>query len=231
MTRKGKRFWAGAGMVSAHMISSLVVFTGCVTALVFLVRPRMRKYKKIDLKIFDLLKSHTKESNNRIMLFFTLLGKHQFLIPANLTLITYFLFIRKRTWFTIRIVSIALSSLGLMFILKHLFKRKRPLAPLLKQVKGLSFPSGHAIMAVTFYGLLIYIISQTINEKPLKWALIISLLLLIQSIGFSRVYLRVHYPSDVLAGYVIGFLWLGISLNTLKKIEEYNKLKYARELS
>jgi undecaprenyl-diphosphatase len=110
-----------------------------------------------------------------------------------------------------------------MFLFKYLFKRKRPQPPLLRPAKGLSFPSGHAIMSVTFYGLLIYIIGQTQKNKPVKWPLIISLLALIQLIGFSRVYLRVHYASDVAAGYIIGLLWLLISLDLLKRIEDYNK--------
>jgi len=76
---------------------------------------------------------------------------------------------------------------------------------------------------VTFYGLIIYIISQTQKNKALKWSLIISLVALIQLIGYSRVYLRVHYASDVAAGYIIGAAWLLISLDLLKKIEECNK--------
>ncbi|HVX24951.1 MAG TPA: phosphatase PAP2 family protein [Parafilimonas sp.] len=90
-----------------------------------------------------------------------------------------------------------------------------------KAAKGLSFPSGHAIMSVTFYGLLIYIIAQTIKQKPLKWSLIISLCIFVQLIGFSRVYLRVHYASDVAVGYITGLLWLFISLNILKQLEHY----------
>ena len=112
-----------------------------------------------------------------------------------------------------------------MFLLKYLFKRKRPLYPL-QEAKGLSFPSGHAIMSVTFYGLLIYIISQTIKDKPLKLSLIISLIIFIQLIGFSRVYLRVHYASDVAVGYITGLLWLIISLDVLKKIEKLNQENY-----
>src|SRR5438876_6030236 len=187
------------------------------------MHPYMRRHKKLDLKIFHLVRIHTNERNTRIMSILTVLAKHQFLIPANLSLIYYFLFVRKRTWFSIRVAAIALSSLGLMFLFKYLFKRKRPQPPLLRPAKGLSFPSGHAIMSVTFYGLLIYIIGQTQKNKPVKWPLIISLLVLIQLIGFSRVYLRVHYASDVAAGYIIGLLWLLISLDLLKRIEDYNK--------
>ena len=120
-----------------------------------------------------------------------------------------------------------------MFLLKYLFKRKRPLYPL-EAAKGLSFPSGHAIMSVTFYGLLIYIIAQTIEDKPLKWSLSIFLCIFIQLIGFSRVYLRVHYASDVAVGYITGFLWLKISLKVLKQIENYinqNNAKLALKIN
>ena len=108
-----------------------------------------------------------------------------------------------------------------MLFLKKLFQRKRPLAPLLAAARGLSFPSGHAIMAVTFYGLIIYIITQVIGISWLQVSLIILLIILILLIGFSRVYLRVHYASDVLAGFIIGLLWLFISLAVLDNIEHY----------
>src|SRR4051812_7629911 len=91
MSKREKRFWTGAGIVTAEMLVTLVAFTTVVSGLVFLIRPRVRKYKKIDLKIFDALESHVNEKNNELMLFFTKLGKHQFLIPANISLILFFL--------------------------------------------------------------------------------------------------------------------------------------------
>ena len=167
---------------------------------------------------------HRNERNTRIMSLFTILATHEFLIPANLSLIAYFLFIRRRSWFSIRIASIALSSLGLMFWLKHLFKRKRPSDPLLK-ARGLSFPSGHAFMSSTFYGLLIYIAWQNIKNVWLKWIGIISLAFLVLAIGLSRVYLRVHYASDVIAGYCVGCMWLLLSLWVLGKMEKFSRKK------
>ena len=115
---------------------------------------------------------------------------------------------------------IALSSLALMLLLKSLFKRKRPLSPLIKAVRGLSFPSGHAITAVTFYGLASYILWHLLPDGILKYALIAFFIVLILLIGFSRIYMRVHYPSDVLAGFVIGTLWLCVSLKTLSILED-----------
>src|SRR6478736_351240 len=164
MNNREKRFWKGAGMVTAETIATLVIFTAVISGLVYLIRPKVRKYKKIDLKVFDLVDPFVSEKNSQLMLLFTKLGKHQFLIPANIALILFYLFIRKHRWFSIRVASIALSSLLLMFALKHLFHRKRPIQPLLEKAKGLSFPSGHAIMSVTFYGLIIYMLSQEIKS-------------------------------------------------------------------
>jgi undecaprenyl-diphosphatase len=96
---------------------------------------------------------------------------------------------------------------------------------LLKAVKGLSFPSGHAIMAVTFYGFIIYILFHTVDHSGAKYFLTALLVILILLIGFSRIYLRVHYASDVLSGFIIGLLWLFISLAVLNRIEHYFKEK------
>src|SRR5439155_9825073 len=123
--------WTGAALVTAQLLVTMAAFTGVLASLIFTIRPGMRKYKKIDLRIFDLVKTHINERNNQAMLRITFLGTHKFLIPANLSLIFYFLFIRKRTWLSIRVASISLSSLILMSVLKHLFHRKRPALPLL----------------------------------------------------------------------------------------------------
>jgi membrane-associated phospholipid phosphatase len=202
-----------------EILVSMIMFSAAVALLVFFTRKQLKKYKPVDLAIFKKINFLVSMRNNKLMLLITFLGKHQFLIPANLSLIVYFLLIGNETWFSIRVAAIALSSLVLMLLLKSLFKRKRPLAPLLHAARGLSFPSGHAIMAVTFYGLLIYIINHSMAPGWWQSILIVLLFGLIFLIGFSRVYLRVHYASDVLAGFIIGLLWLFISLTVLGKIE------------
>ncbi len=214
-------FWEITTLVATQTLLSLIFFSAAITLLVFLIRRPIRKYKKIDLAVFDAVKQQVTPGRNKIMLFITSLGNHRFLVPANLLLIGYFLFVKHQTWFSIRILTIALSSLVLMLFLKALFQRKRPLAPLLKAVRGLSFPSGHAIMSTTFYGLLLYII---LNETGLAWVritMIFVLVMLILLIGYSRVYLRVHYASDVIAGFIIGLLWLLISLGVLDRLEAF----------
>ena len=206
-------------LIIAEVLLSLLLFAAVIALLVFSIRKPMRRHKPVDMAIFEKIKPTVNTITNKIMLLITFLGKHQFLIPANLLVIFYFLFIRRQTWFSIRVIAISISSLLLMLLLKQLFQRKRPLSPLLKAAKGLSFPSGHAIMSVTFYGSLIYILQHTITIEWLKALTAVLLIGLILSIGYSRVYLRVHYASDVAAGFIIGLLWLLISLAVLKGIE------------
>ena len=213
------QFWEITTLIIMEVLLSLLLFAGVIALLVFSVRKSIRKHKPVDLAIFEKIKPTVNTITNKIMLFITFLGKHQFLIPANLFLIFYFLLVKKQTWFSIRVITISISSLVLMLLLKQLFQRKRPLSPLLKAARGLSFPSGHAIMAVCFYGLLIYIFRHTITVEWLKLLATILLIALILWIGYSRVYLRVHYASDVAAGFIIGLLWLIISLTVLKGLE------------
>ena len=80
-------------------------------------------------------------------------------------------------------------------------------------------------MSMTFYGLIIYIIWHSVKNPTLRWALISILLMWIFLIGFSRIYLRVHYPTDVMAGFAMGFLWLVTSIWMLKQIEKYSRRK------
>ena len=213
--------WEITMLIIGEVLLTLAVFSAIIALIVFLIRKPIRKHKPIDMLIFDKIQPGVNAINNKIMLFVTFLGKHQFLIPANLILIFYFLLVKRQTWFSIRVITIAISSLALMLLLKQLFQRKRPLSPLLKAAKGLSFPSGHAIMAVTFYGLLIYILQHTITIDWLKWLATVLMFVLIILIGFSRIYLRVHYASDVAAGFIIGLLWLLLSLAVLKWLESY----------
>lgn len=225
---KIRKFWASVALLSVEMTIVLCLFIVAFITFLYITRKIFIQNKtSFDDRVFSYLKSHVNERNNDLMRFFTYLGTHKFLIPANLVLIAYFLFIKKNRWYSIKVPAIALSSLGLMFLLKHLFHRQRPAIPLLDEALGLSFPSGHALMSVTFYGLLIYIIFKTYRDRGWKWVPIGFLIVLILVIGFSRIYLRVHYASDVLAGYCIGFLWLVFAIWLLNRLEQYSHRKLA----
>jgi undecaprenyl-diphosphatase len=90
---------------------------------------------------------------------------------------------------------------------------------LLHAVPGFSFPSGHSFSSFTFFGLLVYIIADSKKTSlPLKWLGSFCCLLIAATIAISRVYLRVHYPSDVIAGFLLCVIWLGISFWVLHLI-------------
>ncbi|MDB5208234.1 MAG: phosphatase family protein [Flavisolibacter sp.] len=226
LSKKAKKIWGAVTLLSVEMLAVLLLFITALLSFAYLIRKVIVLHQTgLDERVFAFLKNYSSNRADDLMLFFTFLGTHNFLIPANLVLIAYFLFIKKNKWYSIKIPAIALSSLGLMVGLKHLFGRPRPDLPLIFKADGLSFPSGHAMFSVTFYGLLIYFIYTTVLNKVLKWTLIFFLLLLVIVIGFTRVYLRVHYASDVIAGFSVGFMWLVFALTILNRMERYSRKK------
>lgn len=220
-----KKTGASAALLSIEIIILLVVFIGALIVFLFLAENIFMDHKfEFDKDAFEFLSLHVSNTFTDIMWFFTLLGTPQFLIPANILLILYFLFIKKHTWYSIKIPVISITSLLLMQSLKLGFHRARPLEPLLRPAAGYSFPSGHAFMSMTFYGLLIHIIWENM-EGGKRWVIAILLSILILLIGISRVYLRVHYASDVIAGYCMGLVWLILSMLIIRKIERYSVRK------
>lgn len=103
-------------------------------------------------------------------------------------------------------------------ILKNTLRRPRPIDYRLIEETGYSFPSGHSMASMAFYGLLIYLIYKNIKNKYLKWSLIIFLGTLIVAIGASRIYLGVHYTSDVLAGFLISIAYLILYTSIVSKL-------------
>ena len=170
-----------------------------------------------DEKTFSLVRPHATEERTRFMLFITFLGNPAFLVPANLLVIFYFL-IRKYNWLALRIGLISLGGLLIKLGLKQVFHRLRPDNSLIEGgVNGFSFPSGHAMLSVAFYGFLIWLTAHSIHKKIVQWGVIIFLALLILVISFSRIYLRVHFATDVLAGLCTGFVWLSFCLWLIDK--------------
>jgi undecaprenyl-diphosphatase len=97
-------------------------------------------------------------------------------------------------------------------LLKVEFARPRPsLAhPVVAQAGGYSFPSGHATASMAVYGALAYLTLTTVRSRPAKTMITAGALLVVVLIGFSRVYLGEHFPSDVIAGWCVGIAWVAI---------------------
>ena len=102
--------------------------------------------------------------------------------------------------------------------LKSLLQRPRPTGFRIINETGYSFPSGHSMISMAFYGFLIYLIYKNVKNKYLKFTLIIILFILIISIGLSRIYLGVHYTSDVLAGFLLSIAYLIFYCHVVDKV-------------
>lgn len=114
-----------------------------------------------------------------------------------------------------------IANLGIVTILnqglKFLLKRPRPTGYRLVEETGFSFPSGHSMVSLAFYGYLIYLVYKYIKNKYIKWSIIFLLSILILSIGTSRIYLGVHYTSDVIGGFLASFSYLIIYICAANK--------------
>jgi undecaprenyl-diphosphatase len=222
--RGAKRIFATIALLSLELVVVLVSFF--VAMGLFIAMAKMiflEKRQDFDTMVSNFMRANVTDFNTDVMQFFSFLGTHYFLIPANLAFFCYFLFIRKHRWYSIKMPVVSASSTVLLFLLKFIFQRERPLDPLLQAARGLSFPSGHAMMSFTFYGLLAYMIWTNMHNRLLKIVLVTVLLLVILFIGVSRVYLNVHYASDVIAGFCLGLMWLVLCSFAIDKIEKYSR--------
>ncbi|MBC6988474.1 phosphatase PAP2 family protein [Hymenobacter sp. BT491] len=156
----------------------------------------------------------------------TFFASRNFIVVAALALIGYFLLLRRHRWYTLMVPVVALGGISLNLVLKNFYQRPRPLLPLVSAT-GLSFPSGHAMISATFYGLLIYLVQTHVRHSAwLRWTLTAGLVVLILLIGITRVYLRVHYATDVIAGFTAGAVWLVIAIPMLRRLEDVVKKRF-----
>lgn len=128
------------------------------------------------------------------------------------------LFLKKRE--SLYLVSIVTISTFINLILKFSFARNRPLDISLIIETGYSFPSGHAMNSTTFYGFIIYLIIKSKMSKLFKWICSSLLVLLIINICLSRIYLGVHFASDIICGVLLSICLLLIIIYVFKKYEE-----------
>jgi len=169
-----------------------------------------------DTKVFHFLNANTTAPLIKIMEALSFFGSHYFLIPAYILIVTFLFFKHKRTD-AINIIVIVLSSTALLFGLKAIYRRHRPDLPLLREFHNYSFPSGHALSSFIFCSILIYLIWKSDLRSLLKYLLAGLLVIFSVSIGISRIVLRYHFASDVLAGFALGFAWVIFSFWALNK--------------
>ncbi len=179
------------------------------------------KQDLFDTNVFNFLSSYTTPFVVETMKVITFFGSATFLFPAYLLLVLWLWFKKKQRRLALDVALVGLSSDLLKLALKNSFQRQRPDLPLLESLKSYSFPSGHALSSFIFASILIYVLWKEDVKPVWKWILSILLILFSIAIGISRVVLRYHYASDVIAGFCIGFSWVLLTLWLLNKIHFY----------
>lgn len=176
----------------------------------------------IDKIAYKILVEYLRNDNlTTFMKLVTKLGNTEVVIPLTIITIIFTIFKIKNKKLSL---SITLNLIGITLInqiLKHIIKRDRPIGYRLIEMSGYSFPSGHAMASMAFYGLLIYIIKRLGKNKYINNLLITINIAIIILIGVSRIYLGVHYLSDVITGYSISIIYLFIITKILNKYKVF----------
>lgn len=191
-----------------HKLFLTILFSLLMIVFLFL---SIEVYKG-DTFIFDkqmFLWTHSHESKfvTTFALACTFLGSQTFLLPANIILAAIFFFQHKQRDYVWKIALVSLTSAGFLFLVKYIIKRPRPESPLVNALHY-SFPSGHTFTSITFFGIILYFVMNYFKSTLARGLIITLCVLLVLSIAWSRVYLHVHYASDVLAGFCLGLMWL-----------------------
>lgn len=167
----------------------------------------------LDNSIYNIIISSKSDVMTMFMTIITMMCNTEFIIVATLLLV---LLIKNKKIGGMIASNVVLCSV-INTIIKHIFLRPRPVGIKLIEQGGYSFPSGHSMMAVAFYGLLIYIIWNTKWRNVWKIFTTTLLVILILLIGISRIYVGVHFASDVIAGLSISLSYLIIFIELLYK--------------
>jgi len=168
-----------------------------------------------DTSIVNYVYSLRSEMMTKAMMLITALGSPVAALIFSLIVIVYLY--KKKKNEAILFSFILISAAILNSLLKIFFARPRPtLLPLVRET-SYSFPSGHAMDSFVFCTMVSYFVYRNTKDKKLTLLVSVVSAILVGLIGFSRIYLGVHYPSDVLAGYATGLLWC-TSIIVLEKL-------------
>lgn len=171
---------------------------------------------KIDFWIANFVQNIRSEILTKFFKAITYLGEWKWIFVAILILVITFI-IKKYWQHLILLIAATLGSEIFIYSIKHLIKRTRPSFLSIILENDFSFPSGHSLIAISFYGILTYFLSQKFYKKWQKIIIWTSVGFLIIMISFSRIYLGVHWFSDVIAGIIAGLIWLIIIIKVFRK--------------
>lgn len=177
-----------------------------------------------DNVVYNFISKFISKDITDLMKFITFLGSNLFLICVAVLILIVLWRNKKYSFYGYMIaLNLLLSSL-LNETIKLFFQRPRPDILRLIEISGYSFPSGHSMIVLSFYGFIIFLCLKHFKHR-LKYYLSALLAIMVLAIGVSRIYLGVHFASDVIAGFLVGFAWLVIFANSSIKLQRILKGK------
>lgn len=194
----------------------VVLFISIIILICIIENLLQNDIAKFDNTIYSFIANYISKPLTNIAIIITTLGSAYVILPICLILVVVF-------WKRVEGIFVSVN-LGIAFvanqILKRIVARPRPEIYRIVEEAGYSFPSGHSMVSMAFYGLIIYLIYKKVKNPYIKWITCISLTILILLIGLSRIYLGVHYASDVIAGFCISIAYLSLFTHIIsQKIE------------
>ena len=192
----------------------IILLVGGVALLALFVNIKTSDIDFLDVKCYEIITSKMSDPLTIVAKTITNIAN-----PVILLLVAGVLFLvveKKKNKFSI-VCNLGIAAI-LNIILKSIIQRPRPIGHRLIDESGYSFPSGHSMVSMAFYGYLVYLIVKNVKNKYLRAISSCILLLLILFIGLSRIYLGVHYTSDVIGGFIVAILYLLLYTGIIKRI-------------
>jgi undecaprenyl-diphosphatase len=170
----------------------------------------------VDQNILNFIVQHRTSALTPIMIFFTNIGSGKVVTIGLVVAIVIFYFLKRYYPALILFISV-ISGQIIVYLTKILIERPRPpVVFALTHETSFSFPSGHSFTAISFYGLLFYFIYMFIKNRYLKSLVLIIGIIIVLFIGISRIYLGVHWFTDVLGSFIFATIWTRVLLNFFK---------------
>jgi undecaprenyl-diphosphatase len=177
--------------------------------------------QQFDESVLRWFEAHRSETLNQVMLEITTLGTGVVLVMIVL-IASVFLWVTKHHWSVYVLLLGVLGAKLFNTLLKGTFARERPsIVEWATQVHTPSFPSGHAMSSLVVYGSVAYLVSRLEPSRRLKRLTFALAAVIVGLIGISRMYLGVHYPSDVIAGFLAGFAWIALVATLLTSVRYF----------